>query len=112
MAAWVSLSPEDALQNYTGGNLTVTGPRETASIFATYPASYLSLNNGFLDQVGVSEETFVLSPETSAYCFSCGWDMRWDMSWHVPPSPKSVGQSQMTWIPPASANTRFWVPAS
>ncbi|XP_058511732.1 aquaporin-10 [Ochotona princeps] len=41
----------DALQNYTGGNLTVTGPRETASIFATYPASYLSLNNGFLDQV-------------------------------------------------------------
>ncbi|KAF6073913.1 aquaporin 10 [Phyllostomus discolor] len=41
----------DALQNYTGGNLTVTGPKETASIFATYPASYLSLNNGFLDQV-------------------------------------------------------------
>uniref|UniRef100_A0A7N9CEJ7 Aquaporin 10 n=1 Tax=Macaca fascicularis TaxID=9541 RepID=A0A7N9CEJ7_MACFA len=41
----------DALQNYTGGNLTVTGPKETASIFATYPAPYLSLNNGFLDQV-------------------------------------------------------------
>uniref|UniRef100_A0A8C4PEY2 Aquaporin 10 n=1 Tax=Equus asinus asinus TaxID=83772 RepID=A0A8C4PEY2_EQUAS len=36
-----------------GGNLTVTGPKETASIFATYPAPYLSLNNGFLDQVGV-----------------------------------------------------------
>ncbi|XP_023439428.1 aquaporin-10 [Dasypus novemcinctus] len=41
----------DALQNYTGGNLTVTGPKETASIFATYPSPYLSLNNGFLDQV-------------------------------------------------------------
>ncbi|XP_036611481.1 aquaporin-10 [Trichosurus vulpecula] len=41
----------DALQNYTGGNLTVTGPKETASIFATYPAPYLSLQNGFLDQV-------------------------------------------------------------
>ncbi|XP_032447571.1 aquaporin-10 isoform X1 [Lynx canadensis] len=41
----------DALQNHTGGNLTVTGPKETASLFATYPAPYLSLNNGFLDQV-------------------------------------------------------------
>ncbi|XP_062963259.1 aquaporin-10 [Cynocephalus volans] len=41
----------DAIQNYTGGNLTVTGPKETASIFATYPAPYLSLDNGFLDQV-------------------------------------------------------------
>ncbi|XP_027248657.1 aquaporin-10 [Cricetulus griseus] len=41
----------DALQYYTGGNLTVTGPKETASIFATYPSPYLSLNNGFLDQV-------------------------------------------------------------
>ncbi|XP_021052600.1 aquaporin-10 [Mus pahari] len=41
----------DALQNYTGGNLTVTGPKETASIFTTYPSPYLSLNNGFLDQV-------------------------------------------------------------
>ncbi|EDM00606.1 rCG62700 [Rattus norvegicus] len=48
---YVSLSPEDALQHYTGGNLTVTGPKETASIFATYPSPYLSLNNGFLDQV-------------------------------------------------------------
>lgn len=47
------LSPEDALQHYTGGNLTVTGPKETASIFATYPSPYLSLNNGFLDQVSV-----------------------------------------------------------
>ncbi|XP_073744693.1 aquaporin-10 isoform X2 [Callorhinus ursinus] len=51
VAIYVSGNVSDALQNYTGGNLTVTGPRETASIFATYPAPYLSLNNGFLDQV-------------------------------------------------------------
>ncbi|XP_072283501.1 aquaporin-10 [Pyxicephalus adspersus] len=41
----------DAIQNYTGGNLTVYGPRETASIFCSYPAPYLSIRNGFLDQV-------------------------------------------------------------
>ncbi|XP_048359411.1 aquaporin-10 [Sphaerodactylus townsendi] len=41
----------DAIQHYTNGTLTVTGPRETASIFATYPAPYLSLSNGFFDQV-------------------------------------------------------------
>ncbi|XP_029791935.1 aquaporin-10 isoform X2 [Suricata suricatta] len=51
MAIYVGGNVSDALQNYTGGNLTVTGPKETASIFATYPAPYLSLNNGFLDQV-------------------------------------------------------------
>uniref|UniRef100_A0A8C2XYP5 Aquaporin-10 n=1 Tax=Capra hircus TaxID=9925 RepID=A0A8C2XYP5_CAPHI len=42
---------DDALQNYTGGSRTVTGPKETASIFATYPVPYLSLSNGFLDHV-------------------------------------------------------------
>eukprot|EP00069_Balaena_mysticetus_P016141 bmy_09702T0 len=47
------LSAFYALQNYTGGNLTVTGPKETASIFVTYPVPYLSLSNGFLDQVGM-----------------------------------------------------------
>ncbi|KAM5129700.1 aquaporin-10 [Mantella aurantiaca] len=41
----------DAIQSYTGGNLTVYGPRETASIFTSYPAPYLSIANGFLDQV-------------------------------------------------------------
>uniref|UniRef100_A0A8C5QCK9 Aquaporin 10 n=1 Tax=Leptobrachium leishanense TaxID=445787 RepID=A0A8C5QCK9_9ANUR len=41
----------DAIQDYTKGNLTVYGPRETASIFSSYPAPYLSLRNGFLDQV-------------------------------------------------------------
>ncbi|XP_069508016.1 aquaporin-10 isoform X3 [Ambystoma mexicanum] len=40
----------DAIQQYCNGSLTVTGPRETASIFATYPADYLTLWNGFLDQ--------------------------------------------------------------
>ncbi|CAN2390552.1 Major intrinsic protein [Pristimantis euphronides] len=41
----------DAIQHYTNGNLTVYGPRETASIFSTYPAPYLTIRNGFLDQV-------------------------------------------------------------
>ena len=50
---WLSAYPADALQNYTGGNLTVTGPKETASIFVTYPVPYLTLSNGFLDQVGM-----------------------------------------------------------
>ncbi|NXW64798.1 AQP10 protein, partial [Eurystomus gularis] len=41
----------DAIQHYTNGTLATTGPRETASIFATYPADYVSISNGFLDQV-------------------------------------------------------------
>nr|XP_014349232.1 PREDICTED: aquaporin-10 isoform X2 [Latimeria chalumnae] len=41
----------DALHEYCGGNLTVTGPKATAEIFSTYPAPYLTLSNGFLDQV-------------------------------------------------------------
>ncbi|OCT69485.1 hypothetical protein XELAEV_18040796mg [Xenopus laevis] len=41
----------DAIQDYTKGNLTIFGPRETASIFCSYPAPYLSIANGFLDQV-------------------------------------------------------------
>ncbi|XP_076851007.1 aquaporin-7 isoform X2 [Brachyhypopomus gauderio] len=41
----------DAIHHYCGGNLTVSGPKATAGIFATYPASYISLQAGFLDQV-------------------------------------------------------------
>ncbi|XP_054858366.1 aquaporin-9 [Eublepharis macularius] len=41
----------DALMYYTEGNFTVTGPRSTAHIFATYPTEYLSMTNGFADQV-------------------------------------------------------------
>ncbi|XP_009707880.1 PREDICTED: aquaporin-10, partial [Cariama cristata] len=40
----------DAIQHYSNGTLTASGPQETASIFATYPADYLSISNGFLDQ--------------------------------------------------------------
>lgn len=36
---------------YSNGKLEVTGPNATAQIFATYPAPYLSLINGFADQV-------------------------------------------------------------
>ncbi|XP_069603617.1 aquaporin-7-like isoform X3 [Ranitomeya imitator] len=41
----------EALYNYCKGNFTVTGPLETASIFATYPQPYLTIGGGFLDQV-------------------------------------------------------------
>ncbi|XP_062984407.1 aquaporin-7-like [Elgaria multicarinata webbii] len=40
----------EALQDYTGGNLTVTGPTATAGIFSTYPAPYMSLWAGFLNE--------------------------------------------------------------
>ena len=41
----------EAIYTYCGGNLTVTGGTPTAGIFATYPAPYLSLMCGFIDQV-------------------------------------------------------------
>ncbi|XP_042680034.1 aquaporin-9 isoform X2 [Centrocercus urophasianus] len=41
----------DAFMEYSNGTLEVTGPYATAHIFATYPAPYLSLINGFADQV-------------------------------------------------------------
>lgn len=43
----------EAIYDYCGGNMTVTGVRATAGIFATYPAPYLSLLGGFIDQVAV-----------------------------------------------------------
>lgn len=76
--SWALPSPADALQNYTGGNLTVTGPKETASIFATYPAPYLSLKNGFLDQVpgrGPPGRALTFAPTPwgpSLYCSGSG----------------------------------------
>uniref|UniRef100_A0A674B9Z2 Aquaporin 10a n=1 Tax=Salmo trutta TaxID=8032 RepID=A0A674B9Z2_SALTR len=41
----------DAIMDFSGGNLTVYGANETASIFATYPAAHLSLSSSILDQV-------------------------------------------------------------
>lgn len=43
---------------FSNGTLEVTGPNATAHIFATYPAPYLSLINGFVDQVSLA--VFVL----------------------------------------------------
>ncbi|MEQ2216945.1 Aquaporin-10, partial [Xenoophorus captivus] len=40
-----------AIQKYSGGQLTVTGPTATAGIFCTFPAEYLSLWGGIMDQV-------------------------------------------------------------
>lgn len=47
----VFLNYYDAIMEYSGGVLTVYGPNETASIFATYPSEYISLGRSFLDQV-------------------------------------------------------------
>lgn len=41
----------DAIMDFSGGELTVYGPNETASIFATYPTEFISLSSSFLDQV-------------------------------------------------------------
>ncbi|XP_041932153.1 aquaporin-10b [Alosa sapidissima] len=48
-AATVHLQYHDAISTF--GGLKVTGPNGTAGIFATYPADYLSLASGVLDQV-------------------------------------------------------------
>ncbi|KAG2462770.1 AQP10 protein, partial [Polypterus senegalus] len=50
-AVYISRGVSDAIMNYSGGNLTVTGSQETASIFATYPSDYLSHANAFFDQI-------------------------------------------------------------
>lgn len=46
----------EAIHDYCGGNLTVTGAKATAGIFATYPAPYLSLLAGFIDQVAMKPD--------------------------------------------------------
>ncbi|XP_037532876.1 aquaporin-10a [Nematolebias whitei] len=50
-SALVYLVYYDAIMEFSGGVLTVYGPNETASIFATYPSEYLTLGRSFLDQV-------------------------------------------------------------
>ncbi|KAM9838226.1 aquaporin-10b [Aulostomus maculatus] len=50
-AATVGLQYYDAIQEFSGGQLTVTGPTGTAGIFSTYPADYLSVWGGIMDQV-------------------------------------------------------------
>uniref|UniRef100_A0A8C9NSV1 Aquaporin-7-like n=1 Tax=Serinus canaria TaxID=9135 RepID=A0A8C9NSV1_SERCA len=40
----------DAIYDYTNGSLTVTGPTATAMIFATYPASNMSLQGAFFTE--------------------------------------------------------------
>ncbi|KAG9355292.1 hypothetical protein JZ751_000130 [Albula glossodonta] len=50
-AATIALQYYDAIMHFSSGQLMVTGPTATAGIFATYPAEYLSLWGGFMDQV-------------------------------------------------------------
>ncbi len=51
----------DAILMYSGGELTVTGPSATAGIFATYPADYLSVWGGVVDQVRYCHSPFDLT---------------------------------------------------
>ncbi|KAF7208290.1 aquaporin-7 isoform X2 [Nothobranchius furzeri] len=51
MGVHIGGNVSEAVNDYCGGNLTVTGAKATAGIFATYPAPYLSLMGGFVDQV-------------------------------------------------------------
>ncbi|VDM47104.1 unnamed protein product [Toxocara canis] len=41
----------DAIDDFDGGVRHVIGPKATASIFASYPAGYLSAFNGLIDQI-------------------------------------------------------------
>ncbi|KAG1971685.1 aquaporin-7 [Pimephales promelas] len=50
-AATVALQYYDAIMEFTGGHLTVRGATGTAGIFSTYPADYLSLWGGVVDQI-------------------------------------------------------------
>ena len=50
-AAIVYLTYREALDAFDGGVRQVLGAQGTAGIFATYPAAYLSLLGGFVDQV-------------------------------------------------------------
>ena len=40
-----------AFDNFDGGIRTITGPTATAGIFSTYPQEFLTIGNGFADQV-------------------------------------------------------------
>ncbi|XP_057211566.1 aquaporin-10b [Triplophysa rosa] len=50
-AATVALQYHDAIMHFSGGHLTVDGGTATAGIFSTYPADYLSLWGGVVDQI-------------------------------------------------------------
>ncbi|XP_034016109.1 aquaporin-10b [Thalassophryne amazonica] len=50
-AGTVALQYYDAIWTYGGGELLVTGPNATAGIFSTYPAEYLTLWGGVVDQI-------------------------------------------------------------
>ncbi|XP_029976303.1 aquaporin-10b isoform X2 [Salarias fasciatus] len=60
-AATVCLQYYDAIQTFSGGKLEVTGPNATAGIFCTYPADYLSVWGGIVDQV--SDRRLSVNPD-------------------------------------------------
>ena len=50
----------DALNEFDGGVRQVLGPKGTAGIWGTYPQSFLSIGNGFGDQVNTRDKTGVV----------------------------------------------------
>uniref|UniRef100_A0A673C1P4 Aquaporin 10b n=1 Tax=Sphaeramia orbicularis TaxID=375764 RepID=A0A673C1P4_9TELE len=58
-AATVYLQYYDAIQVFSGGQLSVAGPNATAGIFCSYPAEHLSFWGGLVDQV-VTTAVFLL----------------------------------------------------
>lgn len=46
----IACVPLDALWDHPG-SFNMTGPHNTAGIFATYPGKHLTIVNGFFDQV-------------------------------------------------------------
>ncbi|XP_051948916.1 aquaporin-3-like [Xyrauchen texanus] len=50
-AGTVALQYYDAIMHFSEGHLTVSGATATAGIFSTYPADYLSIWGGVVDQI-------------------------------------------------------------
>ena len=50
-SVYLPLFHKDALNAFDGGVRQILGPKGTAGIWATYPQPYLSIANGFADQV-------------------------------------------------------------
>ncbi|KAL2084186.1 hypothetical protein ACEWY4_019704 [Coilia grayii] len=76
----------DAIMDYTQGVLTVTGPHSTAHIFSTYPSNYLSIWNGFVDQV--------IGTAVLLVCVLALGDRR---NWATPPEMEPVMVGLVIW---------------
>lgn len=71
----------DAIRTYSGGELTVSGPTATAGIFSTYPADYLSVWGGVVDQVRYHHSFFVNIK--ACYSPALGLNIGWDVHMYL-----------------------------